>query len=90
MRKSFASALRDIVQLILCYRHLLRCLCPLHGCFLHCRYIIGLPLWQKNAVDMSRHIIEQAQTHLADSLMGFELGNEVSTTLISLSQMQQL
>jgi hypothetical protein len=45
---------------------------------LRLRYIIGLPLWQKNAVEMGRHMIEQAQKHLGDSLMGFELGNEVS------------
>ncbi|WIA13252.1 hypothetical protein OEZ85_006841 [Tetradesmus obliquus] len=42
----------------------------------NCRFIIGLPLWQKNAAEMGRHIIDQAQKHLGDSLMGFELGNE--------------
>lgn len=54
-----------------------------------CRYIIGLPLWQKNAIDMSQQIIAAAQEHLGDALLGFELGNEVGDgPLLRLSSTQ--
>jgi hypothetical protein len=43
------------------------------------RYIIGLPLFQKNAVEMSRQMIGQAKKFLGSSVIGYELGNEVRT-----------
>lgn len=44
---------------------------------LACRYLIGLPLWQKNAIELSQQIMKDAQQYLGDALIGFELGNEV-------------
>lgn len=41
------------------------------------RFIIGLPLFQKNAVEMSRQMMGQAKKYLGSSVMGYELGNEV-------------
>jgi hypothetical protein len=41
------------------------------------RFIIGLPLFQKNAVEMSRQMTGQAKKYLGSSVMGYELGNEV-------------
>ena len=47
-------------------------------CWLHLhRYLIGLPLWQKNAVELSRQIMKDAHKYLGDAVIGFELGNEV-------------
>lgn len=43
----------------------------------NCRYIIGLPLHQKNATEMSRAMMAAAKAQLGPALMGFELGNEV-------------
>jgi hypothetical protein len=41
------------------------------------RYIIGLPLHQKNATSMSRVLMTTAKRALGPALLGFELGNEV-------------
>jgi hypothetical protein len=46
-----------------------------------CRFIIGLPLFQKNAVEMCQQMIGQAKKYLGSSVIGFELGNEVSLTV---------
>ncbi|KAF6259982.1 hypothetical protein COO60DRAFT_1509569 [Scenedesmus sp. NREL 46B-D3] len=41
------------------------------------RFIFGLPLWQKNAVQLSKQIMALAQKNLSPaSVIGFELGNE--------------
>ncbi|WIA40051.1 hypothetical protein OEZ86_013470 [Tetradesmus obliquus] len=41
------------------------------------RYIFGLPLWQKNAVELSKEIMALAEKHLAPgAVIGYELGNE--------------
>jgi hypothetical protein len=43
-----------------------------------CRYIFGLPLWQKNAVELSKEIMALAEKNLAPgAVIGYELGNEV-------------
>jgi hypothetical protein len=41
------------------------------------RYIIGLPLHQRNATAMSRQLMRTAKKELGPALQGFELGNEV-------------
>jgi hypothetical protein len=42
------------------------------------RYIFGLPLWQKNAVALSKEIMALAEKNLAPgAVIGYELGNEV-------------
>jgi len=41
------------------------------------RYIIGLPLHQRNATAMSRQMMITAKKVLGRALIGFELGNEV-------------
>jgi hypothetical protein len=43
-----------------------------------CRFIFGLPLWQKNALDLSKQILKDTKAILGDSVIGYELGNEVS------------
>lgn len=50
------------------------------GLYVHCcvcRYIIGLPLHQRNATAMSRQLMITAKKELGPALQGFELGNEV-------------
>jgi hypothetical protein len=42
------------------------------------RYIIGLPLHQRNATALSRQLMITAKKELGPALKGFELGNEVS------------
>jgi hypothetical protein len=42
-----------------------------------CRFIIGLPLHQRNATAMSRQLMITAKKELGPALKGFELGNEV-------------
>lgn len=44
------------------------------------RYIIGLPLHQRNATAMSRQLMITAKKELGPALQGFELGNEVRLT----------
>lgn len=41
------------------------------------RFIIGLPLAQRNALELSRTIMQDARATLGASVVGFELGNEV-------------
>jgi hypothetical protein len=56
-------------------------LCNLHHrcCTVCCRYIFGLPLWQKNAVALSKEIIDIAEkTFSPGAVIGYELGNEVN------------
>lgn len=48
-----------------------------HTLTLSPRFIIGLPLFQKNAVEMSRQMIKDAKKYLGSSVIGYELGNEV-------------
>lgn len=48
------------------------------GCLGACRFVIGLPLFQKNAVEMSRQMMGQAKKYLGNSVIQYELGNEVS------------
>eukprot|EP00878_Enallax_costatus_P013634 GHUV01014256.1.p1 GENE.GHUV01014256.1~~GHUV01014256.1.p1 ORF type:complete len:561 (+),score=79.37 GHUV01014256.1:338-2020(+) len=40
------------------------------------RFIIGLPLFQKNAIEMSKQMIADAKKYLGNAVIGFELGNE--------------
>eukprot|EP00775_Hariotina_reticulata_P002235 gene2235-2547_t len=40
------------------------------------RFIFGLPLWQKNALDLSKKILKDSKDVLGDSIIGYELGNE--------------
>lgn len=47
------------------------------------RFIIGLPLAQKNAIEMSKQMIGQAKKYLGSAVIGYELGNEVSNLLVS-------
>jgi hypothetical protein len=47
-------------------------------CLDACRFVIGLPLFQKNAVEMSRQMMGQAKKYLGSSVIQYELGNEVS------------
>ncbi|WIA29580.1 hypothetical protein OEZ86_012072 [Tetradesmus obliquus] len=42
----------------------------------NCRFIFGLPLWQSNAVTLSRQIINATQKHFGKTVLGYELGNE--------------
>ena len=50
-----------------------------------CSYIIGLPLHQRNATAMSRAIMITAKKELGSAVLGFELGNEVSSSCHSVS-----
>lgn len=47
-----------------------------------CRFIFGLPLWQSNAVTLSRQIINATQKHFGKTVLGYELGNEVSARVV--------
>jgi hypothetical protein len=40
-------------------------------------FIFGLPLWQSNAVQLSRQIINATQKHFGKAVIRYELGNEV-------------
>jgi hypothetical protein len=53
------------------------CMCLHHGFGCCCRFIFGLPLWQSNAVQLSREIINATQKHFGKTVIGYELGNEV-------------
>lgn len=44
-----------------------------------CRFLLGLPLFPKNSIDMSKKMIADAKKYLGDSVIGFELGNEVGS-----------
>jgi hypothetical protein len=55
------------------------------ACVACCRYIFGLPLWQKNAVALSKEIMALAEKNLAPgAVIGYELGNEVRLLLLRL------
>lgn len=41
------------------------------------KFIIGLPLWPKNSIDMSKRIMAAAKKNLGDAVIVYELGNEV-------------
>lgn len=42
------------------------------------RFLIGLPLWRPDSVDMARKMMKLAEQYLpADAIIGYELGNEV-------------
>lgn len=41
-----------------------------------CRYLIGLPLWTANAIEVGKGMMEIATATLGNALVGFELGNE--------------
>ena len=43
------------------------------------RFIIGLPLYHKNAIEMGKQMIADAKKYLGNAVIGFELGNEVSS-----------
>lgn len=44
--------------------------------YTNARFVIGLPLWPKNAVVLSKKIIADAKRNLGGSVIVFELGNE--------------
>jgi hypothetical protein len=50
------------------------------------RYIIGLPLFQKNAVEMGKQMMQDSLKHLGPAVIGFELGNEVNLQLLNCQQ----
>jgi hypothetical protein len=42
------------------------------------RYLIGLPLWKPDAIDVAKRMMEMADEYLPkDAVLGYELGNEV-------------
>jgi len=43
-------------------------------------YLIGLPLWKPDSQDLSQKMMQMADQYLPkQSIMGYELGNEVRT-----------
>lgn len=45
--------------------------------YTNARFVIGLPLWPKNSIDLSKQIMAAANKNLGSSVIVFELGNEV-------------
>jgi hypothetical protein len=45
--------------------------------------VIGLPLFQKNAVEMSKQMMGQAKKYLGSSVIQYELGNEVRRLVLT-------
>ena len=45
------------------------------------RFLIGLPLWRSNSIEMARKMMQKAEATLGSALIGFELGNEVGGRL---------
>lgn len=55
----------------------------MHKAF-NARFLIGLPLWRHDSIDLSRQMMELAEEYLPkEALLGFELGNEVGGVMLN-------